>query len=430
MDTQKVQRPKPKNLHSIKQESTITISNNEGPQSPVSTEIVKSSKNKKKASHRGQHMIPKQTSIAAVIPPEVFIKICENLPPEALLSLSRVCRRYREFLYSTTSSLSQQMWTTSRLNFMRTLPLPPPNDMDEIAYIKLALLQRGCQFCPRKAKPKVYWAFRVRCCRKCLSARTQKELHIPHDFVSCLPFAIVEGVRYYWTTQAQAAKLEYNEKATNLEKENFLNQLIQKRDERMADATAREEAAKKGLALEMEGNKHKLSVLIERMSRETTDEGTPKYNIEDLKKCPSYLKVSCALDQAINATLLKRAIANEYERISAGSVKKKKQNEVLQLIVKLRLALRETRGYQQYRKSLHQNQSENNSLLKPVIKPDSMTQRYARFALDIISAVSGRRDNTSFMQPLNQCEKLLRFCPSFVQPPYDLDEMDENFLLK
>ncbi|CAG8466035.1 7140_t:CDS:2 [Ambispora leptoticha] len=411
---------------------------------PVTTELVKSSsssssKKKKGRTKGGEYVIPVQTSVAVKIPCEIFIKICEFLPPAALLSLSRVCRLYRGFLYSTTSSLSQQMWTTSRINFMRTLPLPPPEGMDEIAYIKLALVERGCQFCQRKSKPKVYWAFRVRCCRKCLNLKTQNEeivrnssQHIPDGLATRLPYVTLEETRYFWKDDVQAANLEYSQKSSACDRHLFLHQLTEKRDERMEDAAAREIAAKQGRSEEIAENKMKLLGLIERMSQELSDDGNPIYQLEVLKKCPSYLKASCSLDKSLDLSSLRHDLDKEYHGIITESVRKKKQRNLLQLIIRLRTSLKEVYRYEQSKKSTARDPSSRTILDIPA----PSIKEYADHALDILSHVTGQKtdlataSNYRFMQPLDDCEKLLRFCSSYNNCTYELNRWNENFFLK
>ena len=116
--------------------------------------------------------IETSTNLAALsIPPEIFVKICEHLRPIDLYSLSRVCRRYHQFLCTKESSITQDVWKLSRISFMPTL-LAPPDGMDEHTYVNMILLEAGCQFCSRKVMPTVHWTFRVRCCQKCLVKKT------------------------------------------------------------------------------------------------------------------------------------------------------------------------------------------------------------------------------------------------------------------
>ncbi len=114
------------------------------------------------------HYIP----VAITIPPEIFIKICEHLPPLDLLMLTGVCRRFRGFLCSPESSITQDIWRTSRVNFLPSLQLPPPEGMYEEEYIRFGKLLTRCQFCLTRKTVKVYWQFRVRCCQECLMKNT------------------------------------------------------------------------------------------------------------------------------------------------------------------------------------------------------------------------------------------------------------------
>ncbi|CAG8637684.1 27494_t:CDS:2 [Gigaspora margarita] len=97
--------------------------------------------------------------IAITIPPEIFIKICEHLPPSDLLSLTGVCKRFRGFLCSPESLITQDIWRTSRIYFLPGLQLPPPEGMYEEEYIRFASLLTRCQYCTSQKMVKVYWQF-------------------------------------------------------------------------------------------------------------------------------------------------------------------------------------------------------------------------------------------------------------------------------
>ncbi|CAG8447454.1 7306_t:CDS:2, partial [Cetraspora pellucida] len=106
------------------------------------------------------------------MPLDIFIEICYHLSPNSLFALIGVCKQFRNWLRSSSSHITTDIWRTSRTKFITYLPRPPPVGIDEITYIKLAMLERGCQFCGAKTEtPKVYWAFRVRCCCSCLRKR-------------------------------------------------------------------------------------------------------------------------------------------------------------------------------------------------------------------------------------------------------------------
>ena len=113
----------------------------------------------------------KERCLATQIPPEIFINICQDLPPVDLLSLARVCKKFYQYLCSTNSTTTQEIWRNSRLTFLPFVQMSPPEGMMELQYVKL-VTERGCQFCKRPRIRKVYWAFLVRCCRKCLEDRT------------------------------------------------------------------------------------------------------------------------------------------------------------------------------------------------------------------------------------------------------------------
>ncbi|CAG8506604.1 14904_t:CDS:2 [Cetraspora pellucida] len=154
------------------------------------------------------------------LPLEIFIEICNHLPPTALFSMMCVCKQFHYWLNSTTSYITREIWRVSRLRFLEYLQLAPPKSMDEVSYIKLAMLHKGCQFCLSKREtPKVFWAFRVRSCRKCLEQRIifdetpswarnpiDVALVLPHEYI--IPYGQIFKVRAYLASDVRSIHRE------------------------------------------------------------------------------------------------------------------------------------------------------------------------------------------------------------------------------
>ncbi|KAG9293166.1 hypothetical protein G9A89_010503 [Geosiphon pyriformis] len=87
--------------------------------------------------------------------PELFIHICKFVPPEDLISLSHVCRKFYGYLTSESCTSTNVMWRESRLGFLEHFSVPPPTFMSEQEYIKL-IIGKGCQLCPER-RPRTYW---------------------------------------------------------------------------------------------------------------------------------------------------------------------------------------------------------------------------------------------------------------------------------
>ncbi|RIA96695.1 hypothetical protein C1645_358254 [Glomus cerebriforme] len=134
--------------------------------------LLSSSNNCSQSSSTNTSTSNHQIPIAITIPPEIFIKICEHLPPSDLLTLTGVCKRFRGFLCSPESSITQDIWRASRIKFLSGLQLSPPEGMYEEEYIRFGKLLTSCQYCLTKKTVKVYWQFRVRCCQECLVKNT------------------------------------------------------------------------------------------------------------------------------------------------------------------------------------------------------------------------------------------------------------------
>ncbi|CAG8665653.1 1766_t:CDS:2 [Funneliformis mosseae] len=153
------------------------------------------------------------------LPPEIFAKICDNLSPENLLNLSKVCRKFDGYLCAPNSYSTQQIWKKSRLKFLPKKKMPPPKGMDEKRYVEL-LVGRDCQICKIKKQCNIYWEFGVRCCLKCFNEKTlkidiiesqmmwkyPKELR---DIFDIIPYYDGVDMKYYWMGQISFELYQY-----------------------------------------------------------------------------------------------------------------------------------------------------------------------------------------------------------------------------
>ena len=102
---------------------------------------------------------------------DVWEVIMENSPLDFLLKMKGVSREFRTVLKRET-----KIWYASRTNqYGKDMP-GPPNGMSEEQYAQL-LDGQGCQnyHCSAENTEKVYWAFRLRLCQKCLVQKTMRE---------------------------------------------------------------------------------------------------------------------------------------------------------------------------------------------------------------------------------------------------------------
>ncbi|KAF9071189.1 hypothetical protein BDP27DRAFT_1419228 [Rhodocollybia butyracea] len=96
------------------------------------------------------------------VPLDVIFEIFYYLESEDILRLAQTSRDLRTILMSKTSEV---IWRTARKN-VEDLP-PRPHDLNEPQYAYL-LYDPYCHLCERKKRcDDVYWAFRIRCCKKC-----------------------------------------------------------------------------------------------------------------------------------------------------------------------------------------------------------------------------------------------------------------------
>src|SRR5437588_9169939 len=84
-----------------------------------------------------------------LLPIELFSEICTHLSPASLYTLSLVCHHFRNILWSTSSSLTQEIWKTSRKKFHPTIrnDTSNSNNCTEQEFIWKILLSKKCEFC-------------------------------------------------------------------------------------------------------------------------------------------------------------------------------------------------------------------------------------------------------------------------------------------
>ncbi|RGB25667.1 hypothetical protein C1646_675390 [Rhizophagus diaphanus] len=184
---------------------------------------------------------------------EVFIEICENLPPKELYTLTLVCKQFRTILWSN-SSTTQQLWYKSRLKFVpKFSDLKPPGDLSEQKFVWLLDIGETCQYCGKKIiigseERRLFWEFKVLVCSNCAQNQTisfdklRESENYSEEVRSCLPcisetifrnsfnFLVNATSRgyygtnpYYWKADVSRAVNEYNS-LSEVERENWVNE--------------------------------------------------------------------------------------------------------------------------------------------------------------------------------------------------------------
>ncbi|CAG8560248.1 17454_t:CDS:2 [Funneliformis caledonium] len=115
------------------------------------------------------------------LPIELFEEICKCIPPSSLYSLTLVCHRIRNLLWSSSSSLTQRIWRISRQKFHPTIHKSITYHCTEQEFIWKVLLHKKCQFCGKSYlfnnfKEIItigkYWPFQVNICVLCVKDKT------------------------------------------------------------------------------------------------------------------------------------------------------------------------------------------------------------------------------------------------------------------
>ncbi|CAG8458232.1 7711_t:CDS:2 [Cetraspora pellucida] len=291
-----------------------------------------------------------------ILPPEMFINVCQYLPPKELLSLARVCKRFNGYLSVETSTTTQEIWRASRTAYLPYLQMSPPEGMTERQYVKL-VLERGCQFCDRSKIRKVYWEFFVRSCEDYLLPEYMDDGRLSDDVISGLTY-IPSWVRrsytymrnsrmcpssLYWTDHVLKTVQEYQ--SLPAYPPHIRNDWIkQKREEgiaKMKEVNQRRLDYDRGLRELVHQNSLKktersrlIKSKIQTMKAEKNANNCSKYDSLILELCPTYqnhmfmqVRQSPQPFTERSWVLLKKKLLKEYEerRISKRQERQNKE---------------------------------------------------------------------------------------------------------
>ncbi|CAG8535298.1 11366_t:CDS:2 [Acaulospora colombiana] len=262
------------------------------------------------------------------IPVEIFIEICSHLHPSDLFSLIGACKQFRHWLNSITSPDTQGIWRTSRLKFLPYLQLKPFADMNEQSYIRLGLLEKGCQFCRRRDDLDSFFP----------SHRELPSDSIPLSYIpNCLPY-IQEGpecgsLRMYWRRDVRAICKELKP-LTREERTEWLSKKISKTRKIMEDSQKRQYEEDNWLMSRRREDKKEFERIINELSEKRRDDGEPKYisqSIWNLKSCAKALELSREPCVRKDWEELMHAMMMEYEE----SMKHQRRQQICAFILSL-----------------------------------------------------------------------------------------------
>ena len=139
---------------------------------------------------------------------DVWRIVLKYTPPKFLLDAKTINSNFRTVLSESST------WRDSRLHHYSDSMPDPPGNMSEQRYIQL-LEGKGCQnmSCSRANTGKIYWAFCIRLCTKCLPQMTMREEEIEtyrfkeaakQGLLKLLPAALVDSGKYSRSRQLNA----------------------------------------------------------------------------------------------------------------------------------------------------------------------------------------------------------------------------------
>jgi hypothetical protein len=154
---------------------------------------LKIHRNKNKLNQRRKGCIEVQyfEPLMMKIPCEIFMIICTYLSPLDLFSLTRVCKKWKNWLVAPNNRYTQFIWKESRMMYMRYIKDPPVN-VDEFKWYikkwkKIPDWIHDCFFCFNMKAKKLcrYKELWVRVCRHChniYNRRIRKKVGINKNF--------------------------------------------------------------------------------------------------------------------------------------------------------------------------------------------------------------------------------------------------------
>ncbi|PKY22277.1 hypothetical protein RhiirB3_470796 [Rhizophagus irregularis] len=405
--------------------------------------------------------------LATQIPPEIFINICQDLPPTDLLSLARVCKKFYSYLCSTNSTTTQEIWKNSRLTFLPFVQMPPPEGMMELQYVKL-VTERGCQFCKKPRIRKVYWAFLVRCCRKCLEDRTirldqirhhlQSPNLIPDDFLSGLTFTTGfyksgwdrspkhRPANLYWIQNVNDTYAEYIKLDVNGRRE----WIKRKREEgkiKMEEVVKREiEHENEYWTKTMENSKKRddrASMIDYLIRKEKNEYGFPRFKMSIVEQCSTY-----------NKAMMSTSTSPFTERAWIG-FRNKLIPEYTQLFSSLRMQRQETERHLSPDVAIQTRQMDIVKTIFELLRPEGEQRQFSNTVTNTTvnqqqqqqqqQNTSSDSDNNEPSENGNQIKnnnnfvfenfliKYLPWCPTFRNPPFVNKDprilWDDDFLM-
>ncbi|KAF0370525.1 f-box domain contaning protein [Gigaspora margarita] len=173
---------------------------------------------------------------------EVFVNICDHLPPQDLLMLSCVCKNFANMLNADIFSISSDIWKSSREHFTVFKDMDPPKGMSQKRFVQLLNFGKGCEICKSKEKKvQIYWPAFVRSCKDCIFEKAKSALQLEYEHQ--IDKNIIDGTpplvpcpddggktQYYWLPHAISAQKELQAKSESdseeLNKENIERHLL------------------------------------------------------------------------------------------------------------------------------------------------------------------------------------------------------------
>ncbi|CAG8778099.1 14608_t:CDS:2, partial [Dentiscutata erythropus] len=296
--------------------------------------------------HYQHNTSTKSKGIILDIPVEVYTDICKYIPPIDLVTLSLVCKKFRRWLIAPSNFGTEQIWRTSRTNFLSSIRTPPPG-ISEQCYTILHLIELGCQFCgagkvdprgelPTESPVKIYWTFRVRSCHNCLMERVITKTKIQEDesvldfALSGLPFLVRINRPYiYWKKDVEDALREFE----SMDKKDIFNwqaeNLLKLRQKNLITSYCNNVARNE--PWEKYHKKVKLRTVIQQLSMIVPNDAKRKFQeVEvELRRCPTYKKYAICPKAASAMKLVNEHHWNKFQEIIHHEYNERREYAIL-----------------------------------------------------------------------------------------------------
>ncbi|RIA95566.1 hypothetical protein C1645_757243 [Glomus cerebriforme] len=242
-------------------------------------------------------------------------KICSHLRLVDILHLFQTCKSVQKIICGI-----KNIWRDA------CFKLPRPEGLSEKEYLSL-ILKKGCQYCQEnKSGVKIYWAWNIRSCKKCIETRILEKFslcELPYEelIIDTTPlnhyyYKKFKKIIVYLKSDIDSATNEYKELLPE-ERDEWLIQKARACQERMRIIPQRKGEMKQYQELLDHRQKNIKARRIASLHSKCKEIATKEYSYHILIKTPSFKK-SCKVKEELTDRswkILHKKLIEEHNKI-------------------------------------------------------------------------------------------------------------------